>query len=175
LTTCLVPNASRSPDRGRPGIIRTARSGPNCARATNHTRRASLQVKPLSPGLEETWEESARHCRSQALSPQAVLWAPPSSGSHRRRRLLRSRQTTEGAERTARLAGPEQPTRCLGAVPGPHAVLVCCVDCINQGCDQAMIGPVGLTHATAQCDCRVHHPAYLRTTRSVRRTAIRPY
>lgn len=42
--------------------------------------------------------------------------------------------------------------------PDPRAVLVCCVDCINQGCDQTMIGPVGLTRAAAQCDCRMHHP-----------------
>lgn len=42
--------------------------------------------------------------------------------------------------------------------PDPRAVLVCCVDCINQGCDQTMIGQVGLTRAAAQCDCRMHHP-----------------
>lgn len=41
--------------------------------------------------------------------------------------------------------------------PDPRVVLVCCVDCINQGCDQTMIGQVGLTRAAAQCDCRVHH------------------
>jgi hypothetical protein len=42
--------------------------------------------------------------------------------------------------------------------PSPRTVLVCCVDCINQGCDQSMIGQVGLTRAAAQCDCRLHHP-----------------
>lgn len=42
--------------------------------------------------------------------------------------------------------------------PNPRTVLVCCVDCINQGCDQTMIGQVGLTRAADQCDCRAHHP-----------------
>jgi hypothetical protein len=54
------------------------------------------------------------------------------------------------ARNNQRVAGPP--------VSGPRAVLVCCVDCINQGCDQTMIGQVGLTRAAAQCDCRVHHP-----------------
>ena len=42
--------------------------------------------------------------------------------------------------------------------PSRRTVLVCCVDCINKGCDQTMIGQVGLTRAVAQCDCRLHHP-----------------
>jgi len=59
-------------------------------------------------------------------------------------------------ELLAQLARNQQPGQ--PPAPVPHAALVCCVDCINQGCDQTMIGQVGLTRAAAQCDCRVHYP-----------------
>jgi hypothetical protein len=45
------------------------------------------------------------------------------------------------------------------AVPAsaPEVPLVCCVDCISQGCDEAMGADVGWTRSAALCDCLAHH------------------
>jgi hypothetical protein len=67
-----------------------------------------------------------------------------------------ARLLKEQNELLATLARSQQ--RAARPTPAPRTVLVCCVDCINEGCDQTMVGQVGLTRAANQCDCRVHHP-----------------
>ena len=41
----------------------------------------------------------------------------------------------------------------------PDAGVLCCVDCINEGCHKAMGNDVDATLVAARCDCQVHHSA----------------
>jgi hypothetical protein len=34
---------------------------------------------------------------------------------------------------------------------------MCCLDCLNHGCDKAMGGKVEWTRILSKCDCRTHH------------------
>ena len=52
-------------------------------------------------------------------------------------------------------ASPRPPTPV--SVRLPHVGIMCCLDCVNLGCDKKMADKIGWTRVASKCDCPDHH------------------